>query len=141
MSTDSRHDGIIQAGSVIAAIVGLLFGWFPGADLFILIPLWIVFSVLIVIDSDVDDPASWLFRFVFSAILSYIVIAGGVEIATLIATPIFFIVNPFLNYHFTKRILRATSKLFIKEGPQGVVPGVLRMFWFFIKSLIFSDAA
>jgi hypothetical protein len=118
MAIAKEHNGIVIAASILAGIVGLIFGWFPGADLGFLLCIWMISFVLILSKSTVSKLRAPVARFFMALLASGFIVAAGVELVTKLTLPIFFIVNPILNALATYRILRTASKLFASDDPE-----------------------
>ena len=114
MSIDKRHSSIVYISSFLAAGIGLIFGLAPGADIGFLMLLWSISIFRIIHRSDADLHRPTL-RFFLVMITVGFVISLGIEIVSALTLPLFYVINPLLNYFATYRILRTTSKLFAKN--------------------------
>jgi hypothetical protein len=140
MALEPKHSGIVQTCSILAAIAGLVFGAVPGSDLVFLILIWLVGSILI-LSSRTPTGFMWFtIKLVLAVLTAGITLGVGVEIATFVTLPIFWLINPLLNYLATYRVLRAFSKLFARKDPEEVTSSVASLLFAILKMVFFGDA-
>lgn len=139
MALDPRHSGIVYVCSGLAALAGLLFGAIPGSDLFFLVTIWSVGSFLIIVTSSETSPLSFTIRLLLAVLTAAFALGLGTELATLVALPIFWIVNPLMNFFFTYRVLRAFSKLFARQDPEEITSSVATLFASILRMIFGGD--
>ncbi len=138
MAIAVQHQGIVGVCSILAAIVGLIFGWAPGADLGFLGIIWTVGFLMILFTSPLAQ-IKWVVLRLFVALMTAGLIIGfGVEVVTKLTLPIYWIVNPILNALATYRILRTASKLFASDDSEEFGSNVFANI-IAIIGLIFTD--
>jgi hypothetical protein len=135
-----QHRPVVVGCSIAAGIVGLVFGWFPGADLGFLAAIWLVGLAIILATSPLDQLRVPVFRILMALIGAGFIIAFGVEVVTKLTLPVFFIVNPILNALATYRMLRTASKLFASDDAEELSSNVFANI-VAVLGLIFAGAS
>jgi hypothetical protein len=139
MAIDPRFTGIVQGCAIVAAVIGLLLGWLPGTDIVGLLVLWFIGFVLILDAAGVQDIFEHWFKLVLTIVGAGFIFAAGVEIARDLTLPVFYVVNPILDYIATYRVLRAAAKLYAKSDPEETLSQVLSSVWSLIKIILGID--
>jgi hypothetical protein len=136
MSIDPRFSQTVQNLSIVAAVVGLLLGWVPGSDIVGLLLIWIVGVVMIAGEAGDKNASQHLLKISLIVIGAGFIFAAGVEVVTGLSLPIFFIVNPILDYIATYRVLRAAAKLYAKEDSEEIFNNIISSIFTMFKYIV-----